>query len=103
MGQPNRQRERPLRVIPEPATGTRAVIVREGEGTVVFRQEDGLDLTWVCGTCGAPLIEGALGWIECRVADEHSTGDHTFFVGDVVSAKHGPGRAALLHLRQAYE
>ena len=54
------------------------------------------------GELGAPLIEGALGWIECRLASEHPTGDHTFFVGDVVSATRGPGREALAHLRQEY-
>jgi flavin reductase (DIM6/NTAB) family NADH-FMN oxidoreductase RutF len=54
------------------------------------------------GELGAPLIEGALGWIECELATEHPTGDHTFFVGDVVSALRGPGREALVHLRQAY-
>ena len=30
----------------------------------------------------APLIEGALGWIEARTVAEHDVGDHTFFVGD---------------------
>jgi flavin reductase len=55
------------------------------------------------GELGAPLIEGALGWIECRVANEYSTGDHTFFIGEVVSAKQGPSRAALLRVRQTYE
>jgi flavin reductase (DIM6/NTAB) family NADH-FMN oxidoreductase RutF len=55
------------------------------------------------GELGAPLLEGALGWIECRVVSEHPTGDHTFFVGDVVSAVRGPGRNALVHRRQDYE
>jgi flavin reductase (DIM6/NTAB) family NADH-FMN oxidoreductase RutF len=54
------------------------------------------------GELGAPLLEGAVGWIECRLSFEQSTGDHTFFVGDVVSATRGPGREALVHLRQAY-
>lgn len=54
------------------------------------------------GELGAPLLEGALGWIESRLASEHPTGDHTFFVGDVVSAARGPGREALVHLRQQY-
>ena len=54
------------------------------------------------GDLGAPLLEGSLGWIECRLASEHPTGDHTFFVGDVVSAARGPGREALVHLRQGY-
>jgi flavin reductase (DIM6/NTAB) family NADH-FMN oxidoreductase RutF len=54
------------------------------------------------GELGAPLLEGALGWIECRLAAEHPTGDHTFFVGEVASATRGPGRDALAHLRQSY-
>ena len=54
------------------------------------------------GDLGAPLLEGSLGWIECRLASEHPTGDHTFFVGDVVSATRGPGREALVNLRQGY-
>ena len=55
------------------------------------------------GELDAPLIEGALGWIECRIAGEHPTGDHTFFVGDVVSVRQGPSRAALVYVRQAYK
>jgi flavin reductase len=54
------------------------------------------------GELGAPLIEGALGWIECRLESEHPAGDHTFFVGKVVSARRGPAREALLHHRGDY-
>jgi flavin reductase (DIM6/NTAB) family NADH-FMN oxidoreductase RutF len=54
------------------------------------------------GELGAPLLEGAAGWIECRLASEHPAGDHTFFVGAVVAAARGPGREALVHLRQEY-
>ena len=51
---------------------------------------------------GPPLIEGALGWITCERADEHSTGDHTLFVGEVTNVEPGPGRDALVYLRQSY-
>ena len=54
------------------------------------------------GELGAPLIEGALGWVECRLASEREAGDHTLFVGEVVSARRGPGREALVHLRRTY-
>ena len=54
------------------------------------------------GELGAPLIEGALAWIECRLASEHPVGDHTLFVGDVVSARRGPAREALVHLGGGY-
>ena len=54
------------------------------------------------GELGAPLIEGALGWLECRLASEVDTGDHTFFVGTVEAARRGPARDALVHLRREY-
>ena len=54
------------------------------------------------GQLGAPLIEGAVGWLECRLGRELPAGDHTLFVGEVVAARRGPGREALLYLRRDY-
>jgi flavin reductase (DIM6/NTAB) family NADH-FMN oxidoreductase RutF len=54
------------------------------------------------GAAGAPLLEGALGWLECRTATEHEAGDHTLFVGEVLSAEQGARTASLVHLDQAY-
>ena len=54
------------------------------------------------GELGAPLIDGALGWVECRLAFEREVGDHTLFVGEAISVRRGPGREALVHLRRAY-
>jgi flavin reductase (DIM6/NTAB) family NADH-FMN oxidoreductase RutF len=50
----------------------------------------------------APLLDGALGWIEARVVDEHETGDHTLFVGGVVSVEAGRSGPALVHVGQGY-
>jgi flavin reductase (DIM6/NTAB) family NADH-FMN oxidoreductase RutF len=50
------------------------------------------------GTLGAPLLDGALGWLECRLADEIAAGTHTFFVGEVVAAEEGREAAPLLRL-----
>jgi flavin reductase (DIM6/NTAB) family NADH-FMN oxidoreductase RutF len=50
----------------------------------------------------APLIEGAVGWIEARTCAEHDAGDHTFFVGDVVSVEHGPAERALMYRESTY-
>ena len=33
----------------------------------------------------APLVEEAVAWYECRVVDESDTGDHTLFIGEVLS------------------
>ena len=40
----------------------------------------------------APLIDGALGWIEAETRAEADAGDHTFFIADVLSIEHGPSR-----------
>jgi flavin reductase (DIM6/NTAB) family NADH-FMN oxidoreductase RutF len=54
------------------------------------------------GPLGAPLLEGALGWLECETRVEHGIGDHTLFVGEVVAAEPGsPGRP-LVHLGRRF-
>jgi flavin reductase (DIM6/NTAB) family NADH-FMN oxidoreductase RutF len=50
----------------------------------------------------APLIDGALGWIEARTRAEHDAGDHTLFIADVVSVEHGPARNALMYRDRSY-
>jgi flavin reductase (DIM6/NTAB) family NADH-FMN oxidoreductase RutF len=54
------------------------------------------------GAAGAPLLEGALGWLECRLAAEHAVGDHTLFAGEVLSVEAGRAGAALVYLGQRY-
>ena len=50
----------------------------------------------------APLIDGAVGWIEAQTRAEHDAGDHTFFIGDVVAVVHGPARSALMYRESTY-
>jgi len=54
------------------------------------------------GAAGAPLLVGALGWIECRLASEHPVGDHTFFVGEVLSVELGEPAPPLVHIDADY-
>jgi flavin reductase (DIM6/NTAB) family NADH-FMN oxidoreductase RutF len=51
---------------------------------------------------GPPLIEGALGWLHCRVSGEHDAGDHTLFVGEVVATELGTPNPPLLYLDGRY-
>ena len=41
------------------------------------------------GAAGAPLLVGALGWLECGLREQVSTGTHTFFVCTVLRAELG--------------
>jgi flavin reductase (DIM6/NTAB) family NADH-FMN oxidoreductase RutF len=51
---------------------------------------------------GPPLIDGALGWLRCRVAAEHEAGDHTLFVGEVEEVEPGREGQALVYVRSTY-
>ena len=53
------------------------------------------------GLSGAPLIEGALAFIECRVAHSYPGGDHTIFVGEVETSGVNDGKP-LLYFRGGY-
>jgi flavin reductase len=54
------------------------------------------------GAEGAPLIDDALGWLECRPAGEHGAGDHTLFVGEVLAAERGRAAPPLVYVDQRY-
>ncbi len=82
------------------ASGQEHVAQHFARGVPPIAHWTGIETT--AGELGAPLIEGALGWVECRLAFDREVGDHTLFVGEAVSVRHGPGREALVHLRRAY-
>jgi flavin reductase (DIM6/NTAB) family NADH-FMN oxidoreductase RutF len=50
----------------------------------------------------APLIDGAVGWLEARTRAEHDAGDHTFLIGDSVAIEHGPAQSALMYRESTY-
>ena len=43
-------------------------------------------IDWKYGQTGSPLIEAALGWLECSVEEEFDIGDRTIFVGAAIDA-----------------
>ncbi|MEV0678662.1 flavin reductase family protein [Actinosynnema sp. NPDC050436] len=45
---------------------------------------------------GAPLLSGALAWLECDLAQWYEGGDHTIFLGRVLGCGRGPDSPALL-------
>ena len=54
------------------------------------------------GESAAPLLAGALGWLECPVRDEVGVGTHTFFVCEVTSVRAGSGARGLVRVRGGY-
>lgn len=59
------------------------------------------DLPHGFGATGAPLLEGAIAWIECRVERVVDGGDHQIVVGEVVAAHTAPGEP-LVYYERAY-
>ena len=53
------------------------------------------------GDCGAPIIEGALGHIECKVVSAYEGGDHTIYVGEIQNAS-ASGDRPLLFFKGKY-
>jgi flavin reductase len=51
---------------------------------------------------GSPLLDGAVGWLECRVDAEYPAGDHSLFVGAVVAAERGRSTPGLVYVGSAY-
>ncbi|NUT53529.1 MAG: flavin reductase family protein [Saccharothrix sp.] len=64
-------------------------------------QFDAVD--WVeCKHSGAPLLNGSLAWIEFDLVQSYDGGDHTIFVGQVLSASRGASAPALLFYSSAF-
>ena len=49
---------------------------------------------WRFGAYGQPLLENALAHLECRPWAKYDGGDHTIFVGEVMSIQQSEGEAA---------
>ena len=54
------------------------------------------------GATGAPLLVGALGWLECSIHEEVAAGTHTFFICDVRRVELGEDAPPLLRARGEY-
>jgi flavin reductase (DIM6/NTAB) family NADH-FMN oxidoreductase RutF len=58
-------------------------------------------VSWTPGSEGAPLIEGAIGSIECRTKNIIDAGDHRALIGEVIAASIGEGEP-LVFFRSGY-
>ena len=60
------------------------------------------DLPHGFAATGAPIIEGALAYLDCRTITEHHGGDHTIFIGEVAAAGELSDSAPLVFYRGKY-
>lgn len=57
---------------------------------------------WSEGATGAPLIDGALAQLECRVRSAHLEGTHTIYIGEVLAGTFRADGEPLLYFDGAY-
>jgi flavin reductase (DIM6/NTAB) family NADH-FMN oxidoreductase RutF len=50
---------------------------------------------------GAPILEGVLAWIECKVYEVAAGGDHTIFIGEIMDGTANEG-TPLMYFRGQY-
>jgi len=58
-------------------------------------------VAWTEGAAGAPILEGALGSIECQTTQILDAGDHKALIGEVIAAGIGEGDP-LVFFRSGY-
>lgn len=54
------------------------------------------DVPHTLAPSGAPVIEGAIAYVDCKTVMEHHGGDHTIFIGEVLDAGEMNGDRPLL-------
>jgi flavin reductase (DIM6/NTAB) family NADH-FMN oxidoreductase RutF len=59
-------------------------------------------LAWKTAVTGAPIFEGTLGYVDCRVVDVLRGGDHDIFVGEIVAGEAFEGREPLMYFSGKY-
>lgn len=58
---------------------------------------------WGKGTTGAPVLEDAVAWLDCRIHSHHRAGDHTLYIGEVMESRvPREGEAPLVYWNQGY-
>ena len=59
------------------------------------------DISWRAEVTGSPIIDGVLGWIDCRIDAQHEGGDHMIVVGRVEAMGFTEG-SPLMYYRGGY-
>ncbi|HLY35532.1 MAG TPA: flavin reductase family protein [Candidatus Limnocylindria bacterium] len=60
------------------------------------------DASWHEAETGSPILDGAIAYFDCRLVARHPGGDHTLFVGEIVSAGFEESGEPLLYFGSGY-
>jgi flavin reductase (DIM6/NTAB) family NADH-FMN oxidoreductase RutF len=59
-------------------------------------------LQWMEGSNGAAILEGVMGYVECRIAKCYEGGDHTIVLGEILNVS-ASGERPLLFFKGKYQ
>ena len=81
-------------------------VLAEGTGEALARRFAGKEdkfqgVAYHGEATGAPVLDDALAWMDCRVVQAHAAGDHTLYVGELMAADAYPG-TPLVYYRGGY-
>lgn len=54
-------------------------------------------VAWTTAVTGAPVLEDAQAWVDCRVMSEVPGGDHVIFIGEVVAGDADEGEPLIFY------
>ena len=58
---------------------------------------------WISAESGAPVLEDALAWLDCRIHSHHAAGSHSLYIGEVVATGvPRPDGAPLVYWNRGY-
>ncbi|HVT00499.1 MAG TPA: flavin reductase family protein [Solirubrobacterales bacterium] len=72
-------------------------------GFAVSGGEKFADLEWHLGPGGSPVLDGAVAWVDCRIASEQEAGDHWLVLGSVEELDLGADGEPLIFHRGAFD
>ena len=64
--------------------------------------KDFSDLETTVAETGAPILSSTLGWVDCRIVEILSGGDHDIFIGEIVAGACSDEGAPLLYYAGGY-
>lgn len=60
------------------------------------------DAPWHEAETGSPILDGAIAFFDCRLVERHAGGDHTIFIGEIVTAGYEEGAEPLIWYGSRY-
>jgi flavin reductase (DIM6/NTAB) family NADH-FMN oxidoreductase RutF len=86
------------------------VLLHAGQQSVAERFSGGIPdslarfdgVPYRLSTGGSPILDDALAYLDCRVAESHGAGTHTIFIGEVLGGQAIADGSPLLYFNRAY-